>query len=130
MDLDRRSVIKAGALAGLAFAQPALALGRAPRPALFVWDARFTPSSDVARLWSTRGTALIDARTEDLGVAWRERIPELLHANPGGIEGVTLWSDKFICESFGRERGLGIRFETQVSEPSRGATPLLHWRLA
>lgn len=131
MALDRRSVIKAGALAGLAIAQPALALGRGTGPVLFVCDMRFAPSSDAARLWRAHGVALIDSRTDDLGVAWRERIPQLLRANPGSIEGVTLWSDKFICESFGRERGLGIAFEAQVPQPSAPrATPLLHWRLA
>ena len=131
MDMDRRSVIKAGALASLAVAQPALALGRSERPVLFVCDMRFAPSSDAARLWRAHGVPLIDPRTDDLGVAWRERIPQLLRKNPGGIEGLTLWSDKFICESLGRERGLAIAFEAQVPQPSAiRATPLLHWRLA
>jgi len=129
MEFDRRSVIKAGALAGLAVAQPALAIGQQGRPALFLWDARFAPSADVARLLRDRGTALIDAREHDLGIAWRGRIPELLSANPGGIEGLTLWSDKFICESFGRDHGLGVAFEKPVLQ-APGATPLLHWRLA
>ena len=52
------------------------------------------------------GHIVIDPREEDLGLAWRKRIPVLLERYEGRLEGVTQWSDWVICQTFARQHGL------------------------
>lgn len=124
---SRRNLMKGTiALAALCAMPGSLrAAGRAP--AVFIFDARFTASRHLALAWQQEGIAILDPRDHDLGLAWREHIPRLL-ARGGGMEGATLWSDRFVCETFAKEHGLSAsRSHGQLPEPSGGA--LLHWRL-
>ncbi|HSG33100.1 MAG TPA: hypothetical protein VLA37_01090 [Sphingomonadaceae bacterium] len=125
MQIDRRSMIKGSIAAGGAVLVPASLAAAESVPALFVYDERFSPSRARAAYWSERGVAVIDSRREDLGVAWRGRIPALISENRR-VEGLTLWSDRFICETFGDEHGLRIEIEAARHDPPA----LQAWKLA
>lgn len=105
---DRRTLMKGSmALAALG-AFPAALRAEGSRPAIFIYDARFAASRELAEGWREQGVPTIDPRVQDLGVAWRETIPALL-AEGGGIAGATMWSDRFICETFARDYGLSLQ---------------------
>jgi hypothetical protein len=125
MQIDRRSMIKGSLAAGGAALVPASLAAAVNAPALFVYDERFAPSRALAAYWSERGVAVLDPRMEDLGVAWRGRIPALISANRR-VEGLTLWSDRFICETFGMDHGLRIETKDACHDPPA----LQAWKLA
>ncbi len=128
MDLDRRSMIGASLVAGMAALVPVSLSAATSAPSLFIFDARFPASARRAEGWRGRGIPVLDPRIDDLGIAWRERIPGLLRRH-GRIEGTTLWSDRFICESFGRDFGL----QMSLAEPQpdlRSPAGLQSWTLA
>lgn len=101
------------------------AAGRSP--ALFIFDARFAASRQLALTWQQEGIAILDPRDHDLGVAWREHIPQLL-ASGGGMEGATLWSDRFVCETFAKEHGLSAS-RSHGALPGSAGGALRHWRI-
>ena len=109
--IDRRTAVigTAAALAALAIPTPLLALG--PRPALFVFDGRIARARESAAAFRAAGVALLDRERHDLGQAWHSGIPSIVRERGGSIAGLTLWVDSYICETFGRERGLTIRRE-------------------
>lgn len=127
--LSRRGLMKggAGALAVAAVTPARLRAAGGATPALFVFDARLPLSQTAARDMAATGSALIDPRESDLGVAWRSRIPALV-AGGGSVEGLTLWSDCLISQIFAREHGLSF-VQSQV-RPADGPAglPLYHWR--
>lgn len=104
--LDRRTVVKGALAAGAVLSAPSIAATPLPPPGVFVADTRFLPSALAALDWKKLGVAVIDARMDNLGIAWRKRIPDLLVRNGGGIAGMTLWSDLLICQMFARGHGL------------------------
>ena len=126
--LDRRTVIKGTAAIGTVFAMPSMVGAAVPRLGIFVADARFQASAAAALVFSEREATVIDAQLNDLGVAWRKRIPDLLAKNGGGVAGVTLWSDLLICQMFARDHDLVL------ASPPRavaGAVDGLHyWTLS
>ena len=95
--------------------------------ALFVFDARFARSVMLADSHRAAGATLLDPREIDLGVAWRETIPSLL-GQGRTIEGLTLWSDRMICEIFARDAGATFT-SLEVSAGDKAATKLQHWQL-
>ena len=97
------------------------------RAALFVFDARFARSAMLADSRLAAGAILLDPRETDLGVAWRETIPSLLKQGRT-IEGLTLWSDRMICEIFARDAGATFT-SLEVSAGDKAATKLQHWQL-
>ncbi|MEL1249101.1 hypothetical protein [Aurantiacibacter gilvus] len=125
--ITRRTTLKGTlALAATSLA-PSVLHAREARPGLFLFDARFAASRQLAEQWRAQGVPVLDSREHDLGLAWRERIPQALAANPR-IEGVTLWSDRFICETFGRDHSLAM---TVADSALPGADPALRqWVLA
>lgn len=125
--ISRRTTLKGTlALAATGFA-PSVLHAREARPALFLFDARFAASRQLAGEWQALGVPVLDPRDHDLGLAWRDHIPQALSANPR-IEGATLWSDRFICETFGRDHALAM---TVTGSPLPGTEPALrHWLLA
>jgi hypothetical protein len=127
--LDRRTVIRGALAAGAVLSVPSVAGAAVPRPSVFVVDTRFTPSAAFALEWSKLGVAVIEARRDDLGIAWRKRIPDLLARNGGGIAGVTLWSDLLICQMFAREHGFVLASPSRAVTPAAGAD-LHHWMLS
>ncbi len=126
MRMTRRTLVKGTAALGAMAAVPSVLHARASRTALFVYDVRFLPSRDLGARWQAAGVPVLDPRDEDLGTAWRRRIPDLL-AEGGTIAGATLWSDRMICEIFGRERGL-----VPADLPAAPDFPagMSHWSLA
>ena len=128
-NLDRRTVVKAGIVAGAALCVPAGLLARSRAAGVFIVDRRFAPSAATAMDGHRQGAMVIDPREEDLGLAWRTRIPAWLTRNSGVVEGVTLWSDFVISETFGRDLGLALVGGTQ-SVSFAQADGLSHWRLA
>ena len=125
---SRRTLLKGSLAAGAAIAFPAaLKAARGNAPGLFVYDARFAASRLMAAEWEARGVPVLDPRSHDLGVAWRQHIPRLLAAN-GRIEGATLWSDHFVCETFAKDHGLRRSGEGRPLQAEAGA--LRHWVLA
>jgi IS5 family transposase len=112
---------------GALLAAPVKAAEPAVAPALFVFDARFARSAALAGSHGATGIALLDPRKVDLGIAWREQIPALLRQGQR-IEGLTLWSDRMICEIFARDMGVPFAAE-DVSAGEGTATRLQHWWL-
>lgn len=130
--ITRRTLIARGAaataVAGFG-ALPARLSAAAPQgtPALFVFDARFARSAALADSHRATGAALLDPREADLGIAWREQIPALLQQGQR-IEGLTMWSDKMICEIFARDAGASFT-ALEISAGDRADTQLQHWWL-
>jgi hypothetical protein len=112
--IDRRRVVfgTASLVAALSVPGPLLAAG--PRPALFVFDSRLARSRAIAEAHRAAGVAVMDREVLDLGQAWHGRIPQILAARGGAVVGVTLWVDSYICETFGRERGLAMYRDATV----------------
>ena len=116
------------AVAGSAIVPGALHAATPGAPAeLFVFDARFARSAMLAGSHRAAGAILLDPRETDLGVAWRETIPSLL-SQGRTIEGLTLWSDRMICEIFARDAGATFT-SLEISAGDNAATKLHHWRL-
>ncbi len=125
---DRRTLMKGSmALAALG-AFPAALRAESIGPAIFIYDARFTASRKMAEGWEKQGVTILDPREQDLGVAWRETIPALL-AKGGGIAGATMWSDRFICETFARDHGLSL-LPHDAPLPGTGDASLRAWVIA
>ena len=127
--LDRRTVIKGTLAAGAVLSAPSVARATAPRTSVFVVDTRFLPSATTALEWEKLGAAVIDTRHDDLGNAWRRRIPDLLARNGGGVAGITLWSDMLICQMFAREHGLVLASPPRAVAPAVDAG-LHYWMLS
>jgi hypothetical protein len=126
---DRRTVIATAAMTGAALTVPGALWAGKPRAGVFVVDRRFAASEAVALDRVGLGAIVIDPREEDLGIAWRQRIPQWLERNGRVMEGVTLWSDLFICQTFARSHGLVVVRSPQPV-PSALADELQHWMLA
>ena len=131
MDLTRRRALAAGAAAGVFAAFPVAAMARAGRlPQLFIFDARFAPSRDAARHMASLGVATLDPRVRDLGVAWREDIAPMVAQGNNSLAGMTLWSDRLICETFAREHGLSLEELSGGQGQAELPHGLSHWALA
>jgi hypothetical protein len=125
IELDRRSLMLGIGALVTALALPGRLAASGMRPALFVTDSRIAAGADAAQVWRAAGVRVIDRVHEDLGQAWHSLIPNLLEQRNGPIAGLTLWVDSYICETFGREHGLGMQ---RAPVPAGG---LLHgWMLA
>ena len=123
---DRRSVLKGAAALAAVGVMPV-----GPRPgalAIFIYDGRFAASRELAQAWLVRGVPVLDPREHDLGLAWRNHIPGLLREGCR-IEGATLWSDRFICESFGKAHGLAPSTH-DLALPGPAGLALRQWTLA
>ena len=125
---SRRNVMKGAIALSALGVMPATLHARGPAPAVFIYDARFDAARELALAWQRRGVAILDPREHDLGLAWREHIPQLL-AKGGGIEGATLWSDRFVCEAFGKEHGLAAQ-PGEARLPGDATGSLRHWIVA
>ena len=126
---NRRTVLKGtlaiGSLAALGTIP--FAAARAA-PAIFIFDDRFPASRLLAQGWQALGVPILDPRDHDLGIAWRGHIPSLLEAG-GTLEGATLWSDRWVCETFARAHGLALMVD-QAALPGPAGGGLSRWRLA
>lgn len=125
-DIDRRGLIK-GAIATATFAAvaapgPLFAIGI--NPDLFIFDGRLAQARTAALEYRAAGIPVLDRQEMDLGNAWRTHIPERLMGGAGRIAGMTLWVDSYICETFGRDLGLGMS-----RSAGRQGMPIYHWLL-
>ena len=110
---DRRSALIAAALGTAVAAIPGALAATAPRaPVLFLYDARFATARAEALAWNQHGVRVLDVRSRDLGVAWREEIAPLLRQTGGALKGRTLGSDRMISAIFARELGRTLSDET------------------
>ncbi len=125
---DRRTLMKGSVALAALGAFPASLRAQGRKPAIFIYDARFAASRELAESWKQQGVAILDPREHDLGNAWRKTIPALL-ARGGGIAGATMWSDRFICETFAREHGLAAQPQ-DVPLPGAGGATLRLWEIA
>ncbi len=130
--ITRRTLIRRGAaattVAGFVGLPSSLSAATPPgSPALFVFDARFARSAALADSHRSAGATLLDPRIADLGIAWREQIPALLQQGQR-IEGLTMWSDKMICEIFARDAGASFT-ALEISAGDSAGTRLQHWWL-
>ena len=130
MRSDRRMLLKGSVGLAVLGAMPAALRAHGKQglpPAIFIYDARFSASRELAQSWQQSGVAVLDPREYDLGLAWQAHIPDLLQQGRG-IAGATLWSDRFICETFARDHGLApaVR-DTQLPGSVDGA--LRHWAI-
>ena len=126
---DRRSVITAAVATGTALCVPGTLRAAARSPGVFVVDRRFAASAAAASDRAAVGAMVIDPRREDLGIAWRKRIPQWLDHNGGVIEGVTLWTDLVICQAFARDFRLALVLPPEPVQPVL-APGLQRWMLA
>lgn len=131
MKIDRRTMLAGtAAAAGIVVANPSFAQMLRNRTSLFIYDARFDVSRQAAKQMAAQNIPFLDPRDRDLGVAWREDIPAML-ADPNAIiAGMTLWSDQFVCESFGRDHGLSLSIGDTPSGPSGRDIGLQAWVLS
>ncbi len=102
MKIDRRSLLKNGAVAGGIVVAPA-AVHAYEAPALTIFDSRALASRAFAH--GQRG-AKIDVAQEDAQL-WRS----LRNANKGRVEGLTSWSDWVLVRGLLEERGLRVKTE-------------------
>jgi hypothetical protein len=114
MRIDRRSLLKSGAVAGGIVAAPVAARAFKPQ-ALTIFDSRALPSRAFAH--GQRG-AKIDVAQEDAQL-WRS----LRTASKGRIEGLTSWSDWVLVRGLLEERGLRVKAEAK-------AGTLFRWTMA
>lgn len=105
---SRRTVIKGAAATTATLSIHSFAWAAEVPASVFVFDGRFGAAAALALNRSARGAAVIDPREEDLGLAWRGKIPRFLARQGTVVEGVTLWSDLLICRTFAREHGLAL----------------------
>ena len=122
--IDRRGAIRRTALVVATLALPASLFAGATRPALFIFDGRIARARRAAATWQAAGVPVLDRMQEDLGRAWRRRIPAAAIGRAGAIAGLTLWVDSYICESFGRENGMAMQ-----RDPLLADDPLHGWVL-
>jgi hypothetical protein len=116
------------AVAGGSLMPAPLSASRSAAPAaLFVFDARFARSAMLADSHREAGAILLDPRDADLGIAWRSLIPPLLQEGRR-IAGLTLWSDRMICEIFARDAKATFSSQ-EISAGDRADTRLHHWEL-
>ena len=121
--IDRRGVLK-GAVAGAALVGMAGSLGAMSSGVqLFIYDGRFSEARAVAALWKAQGIETLDSQAQDLGHAWRGMIAQKLPRG-GPVEGMTMWVDSFICETFGRDLGMKLN-----RAPSMASQHLHQWVL-
>lgn len=115
MSVDRRSVLKAGALAGVSAATPALA-AMGGDEALVIHDSRIAESRAFAM-----GQGI------DLSRGWSQ-----LRAHPGAtrVEGLTGWSDYVALRGLLGARGLRVVREEKVAAPLSGRAHLFRWSMA
>lgn len=130
LHLTRRAMLAAGSGLTLSSLLPAAASARASasiltRPALVVFDARFGISALLAERQAALGAATLDPRDHDLGPAWRGQMAGLLDAG-GRIEGLTLWSDRLVCEILARDSGHPFAASKRPLASPDGAL-LYHW---
>jgi len=89
-----------------------------------MFEAAAAAAAEKAR----QGALVIDPRKEDLGLAWRRQIPSFMRGKRAVVEGMTLWSDFIICQTFARDRGLTL-LGTGVASNAY-ADGLQHWGFA
>ncbi|MFC3099035.1 hypothetical protein [Alteraurantiacibacter palmitatis] len=124
--LTRRDVLAAGSALAAAATLPGQALAASAKgPALVVFDARFGLSAHLAERRAARGAATLDPRDHDLGLAWRVQLAGLLDAGEH-IEGLTLWSDRLVCEILARDAGHAFVASERPQASPEGAM-LYHW---
>ena len=123
-----RRTVMMGTLGVAAIGAMPVALRARDLPAIFIYDQRFTASLELADRWRAMGVPVLDPRDHDLGLAWRGHIPDLLRRG-SRIEGATLWSDRFVCESFGRTHGLSA-MATDFALPGERGGALRQWVIA
>ena len=129
IDIDRRTMLAATVVTGLAAAVPAWAsTGRFP--SILVYDQRFAAARLEAERVRALGGLALDPRERDLGLAWREEIPRHLANGPVAIGGISLWSDQFICQTFAREHGLSLSLGRTIDTAQGGAKGLREWTIA
>lgn len=126
---NRRSLIKATVATGTALCMPGSLSAAAKIPGVFVVDRRFAASTAAALERAALGTMVIDPRQDDLGIAWRNRIPKWLENHGRLMEGVTLWADLVICEAFARENRMTLVRPPQPVH-ALGAPGLQRWAIS
>lgn len=117
MRMDRRGVLKGGALAGVAVAVPVCARA-AEGVALVVYDSRLPESA------SFGGGHGIDLAHVSL------RDAHGLLASAVQVEGLTRWSDWTVLRGLLEEQGLRRTAETRLQAPLSGHDGLLRWSMA
>lgn len=130
IDVDRRTMLGGTAAAMLLAAKPAFAMAGEKLPALFIYDQRVPASRLAAEQLAARNVPVLDPRERDLGLAWREEIPRIVVRGGVSIAGITMWSDQFICESFGRDHGLTLKVLRALGADANGANGAQEWVLA
>lgn len=120
--LDRRTLLRSGALGAAGVALPAGAQAIAP-PALVVFDSRVAESRAFAA-----GFPLAARHDLALGpLALRRRLATL---DQGRVEGLTGWSDWVMLRGAARGQGLRPTAERAVAAPLSGKRHLFRWSMA
>lgn len=129
MRSDRRDVLKAGVLAGLAGVLPAAASaavtgargsagagrGTSAAPGLVVYDSRIPESRRFAQVQGL-----------DLAHGYAAL---LAHPGCARIEGLTRWSDYVALRGHFGDRGMRVMREDKIEAPLSGKTHLFRWTM-
>lgn len=132
MRLNRRAMLKGGAVAGAALAGPVLggpvraATAGGRHPMVLVFDSRIPESAAFVRGWDgSRGNAI------DVAQAHADRWA-LLRGLEGAarVEGVTRWSDWVSVRAILLANGLRPTAEMRAPAPLSGRAHLFRWSMA
>lgn len=124
--IDRRGVLKAGALAGTLAAGPAVAAIR-PVARLAVFDSRIAESRAFARTVAADHAIDLAREHETLFAGLRGEHPR--DQSPCRVEGLTGWSDWVAVRSELEARGLRVVAEAPVRAPASGKAHLFRWTM-
>jgi len=105
--IDRRRVLKGAVVGAALVGMPASLRAMSTGVQLFIYDGRFSDTRALAALRKAQGIETLDSQAQDLGHAWRGMIAQKL-CGGGAVEGMTMWVDSFICETFGRDLGMKL----------------------
>lgn len=107
--IDRRGLLKGAVASAALIGMPASLQAMTANTQLFIFDGRFAEARNLAAQWQTKGVETLDSQAHDLGHVWRRIISgNVVNFAAGDVQGLTMWMDSFICESFGRDLGMKL----------------------
>lgn len=129
--LDRRTFLKdasaltvsAALAASAGSAASSAAEVRGPRIAAVLFDSRYSSCREFANALEREGATAFDVRG-DIAALWYGALRDHLAKHSGPVAGLTAHSDLIVCQAFGRELRLALRYEG--AHDSRGSRAVAH----
>ncbi|MFZ0784982.1 MAG: twin-arginine translocation signal domain-containing protein [Candidatus Acidiferrales bacterium] len=129
--LDRRTFLKdasaltvsAGLIVSTAAAITSADASQGPRIGAALFDGRYSSCRTFANALAREGAAVFDVGA-DVALLWYGPLRDHFTAHAGSVAGLTTQSDFVVSQSFGRERGLSLKYEGV--HDSRGSRAITH----